>query len=34
MGPSEWIALGELLVAIIGVIVGIIGGKEIKEHSC
>lgn len=33
MGPSEWIALGELLVAIIGVIVGIIGGKEIKEAN-
>ena len=33
MGASESIALGELLVAIIGVIVGIIGGKEIKEAN-
>lgn len=33
MGSSEWIALGELIVAIIGVIVGIVGGKEIKEAN-
>lgn len=31
METSDWIALGELIVAIIGIIVGIIGGKEIKE---
>lgn len=33
MGTSDWIALGELIVAIIGIIVGIIGGKEIREAN-
>ena len=33
MEPSDWIALGELRVAIIGVIVGVIGGKEIREAN-
>lgn len=33
MGISDWIALGELVVAIIGIIVGIIGGKEIREAN-
>lgn len=33
MGTSDWIALGELIVAIIGIIVGIIGGKEIREAT-
>lgn len=33
MGTSDWIALGELLVAIIGIIVGCIGGKELKEAN-
>lgn len=31
MDISEWISLGELIVAIIGIIVGCIGGKELKE---
>lgn len=33
MGTSDIIALGELIVAIIGIIVGLIGGKEIKEAN-
>ena len=33
METSDWIALGELIVAIIGIIIGIIGGKEIKEAN-
>lgn len=33
MELSDWIAIGELLVAIIGIIVGIIGGKELKEAN-
>ena len=33
MGTSDWIALGELVVAIIGIIVGIVGGKEIREAN-
>lgn len=33
MGISDLIALGELVVAIIGIIVGCIGGKELKEAN-
>lgn len=33
MDLSEWIALGELVVAIIGIIVGCVGGKELKEAN-
>ena len=33
MEVSEWIALGELAVAVIGIIVGCIGGKELKEAN-
>ncbi len=33
MGTSDWIALGELVVAIIGIIVGCIGGKELSEAN-
>ena len=33
MEISDWIALGELIVAIIGIIVGCIGGKELKEAN-
>lgn len=33
MEISDWIALGELLVAVIGIIVGCIGGKELKEAN-
>lgn len=33
MNASDWIALGELIVAIIGIIVGCIGGKELKEAN-
>lgn len=30
---SDWIALGELIIGIIGIIVGVIGGKELKEAN-
>lgn len=33
MGISDWITLGELVVAIIGIIVGCIGGKELSEAN-
>lgn len=33
MGASDWIALGELIVAIIGIIIGCIGGKELKKAN-
>ena len=33
MSTSDWIALGELIVAIIGIIIGCIGGKELKEAN-
>lgn len=33
MSISDWIALGELLIAIIGIIVGCIGGKELHEAN-
>ena len=33
MSVSDWIALGELLVAIIGIVVGCIGGKELHEAN-
>ncbi len=33
MGLSEWIALGELVIAIVGIAVGCIGGKELKEAN-
>lgn len=33
MSASEWIALGELVVAIIVGIVGFIGGKELHEAN-
>ena len=33
MGTSDWIAFGELIVAIIGIFVGCIGGKELKEAN-
>lgn len=33
MGTSDLIALGELMVAIIGIIVGCIGGRELKEAN-
>lgn len=33
METSDLIALGELIVAIIGIIIGIVGGKEIKEAN-
>lgn len=33
MSTSDWIALGELVVAIIGIIIGCIGGKELKEAN-
>lgn len=33
MGPIEWINIADIVVAAIGIIVGIIGGKEIKEAN-
>nr|DAP20095.1 MAG TPA: Protein of unknown function (DUF1043) [Caudoviricetes sp.] len=33
METSDLIALGELIVAIIGIIIGIVGGKELKEAN-
>lgn len=33
MSVSDWIAIGELLVAIIGIVVGCIGGKELHEAN-
>lgn len=33
MGPSEWISIVDIAVAAIGIITGIIGGKEIKEAN-
>lgn len=33
MELSNWIALGELIVAIIGIFVGVIGTKEIREAN-
>ena len=33
MSVSDWIAFGELLVAIIGIVVGCIGGKELHEAN-
>lgn len=33
MNMSDWIALGELLIAIIGVVVGFIGTKELHEAN-
>lgn len=33
MNFSEWVGLGELIVGILGIIVGIIGGKELKEAN-
>lgn len=33
MEISDWIALGELIVGIIGIVVGVIGGKELKEAN-
>ena len=33
MSMSNWIAVGELVVAIIGIIVGCIGGRELKEAN-
>ena len=33
MDLSEWIALGELIVAVIGIVVGCIGGKELQEAN-
>lgn len=33
MDISNWISLGELIVAIIGIVVGFIGGKELKQAN-
>ena len=33
MSTSDWIALGELAVAIVGIIIGCIGGMELKEAN-
>lgn len=33
MTTSDWIALGELFIGIIGIVVGFIGGKELHEAN-
>lgn len=33
MDISDWIALGELTIGVIGIIIGIIGGKELHEAN-
>lgn len=33
MGLEEWIGVGELVIGIIGIIVGCIGSKELKEAN-
>ncbi len=33
MEPSEWIEVGNLLVGVVGIILSIIGGKELHEAN-
>lgn len=33
MEASDWIAIGELVIAVLGIVVGCIGGKELKEAN-